>query len=73
MLAAEGDSLAAWLRISMVARAWRECVAGACRFACLACGACIYHDDAVVFIGWFQLQHAADVLATNLLLLPGSC
>ena len=27
-LAAEGDSLAAWLRLSMVSRAWRESLTG---------------------------------------------
>ncbi len=35
-LAAEGDSLAAWLRISIVSRAWRDSVAGAWCCPCLA-------------------------------------
>ena len=29
-LAAEGDGLAAWLRLSLVCRAWRDSLAGAC-------------------------------------------
>ena len=33
-LAAEGNSLAAWLRLSMVSRAWREALAGLCRMPC---------------------------------------
>ena len=35
-LAAEGNSLAAWLRIGMVSRVWRESVAGVCNAAWLA-------------------------------------
>jgi len=30
-LAAEGNSLAAWLRLSLVSRGWRDALAGACQ------------------------------------------
>ena len=40
MLVAEGDSMAAWLRISMVSRNWRESVAGAARSHALI-GTCL--------------------------------
>ena len=32
-LAAEGNTLATWLRLSMVSRTWRESVAGVCRLS----------------------------------------
>ena len=48
-LAAEADSLAAWLRLSMVSRAWREALAGV-HSLCMGCPAHaqlrIYHSNA---------------------------
>ena len=43
-LTAEGDSLAAWLRLSTVSRTWREALAGVDCSATIALNMCLAHN-----------------------------
>ncbi len=46
-LAAEGDSIAAWLRLRLVSRIWRDALAGVC----------LAYNKMKLTISWDVLQH----------------